>query len=85
MYVVNESRRIFMYYNYNLFMQSLDNLVKQLEQSNNESDKKILDTLKKTIDALKSVSELNQNETQAFLNLLSFSVGSSVVLTNNQQ
>ncbi len=74
-----------MYYNYNLFMQSLDNLVKQLEQSNNESDKKILDTLKKTIDALKSVSELNQNETQAFLNLLSFSVGSSVVLTNNQQ
>ncbi len=72
-----------MYYNYNLFMQSLDNLVKQLEQSNNESDKKILDTLKKTIDALKSVSELNQNETQAFLNLLSFSVGSSVVLTNN--
>lgn len=74
-----------MYYNYNLFMQSLDNLVKQLEKSNNESDKKILDTLKKTIDALKSVSELNQNETQAFLNLLSFSVGSSVVLTNNQQ
>ncbi len=73
-----------MYYNYNLFMQSLDNLVKQLEKSNNESDKKILDTLKKTIDALKSVSELNQNETQAFLNLLSFSVGSSVVLTNNQ-
>lgn len=74
-----------MYYNYNLFMQSLDNLVKQLEQSNNESDKKILDTLKKTIDALKSVSKLNQNETQAFLNLLSFSVGSSVVLTNNQK
>ena len=73
-----------MYYNYNLFMQSLNNLVKQLEQSNNQSDKKILDTLKKTIDALKSVSELNQNETQAFLNLLSFSVGSSVVLTNNQ-
>lgn len=74
-----------MYYNYNLFMQSLENIVKQLEQNNNESDKKILDTLKKTIDALKSVSELNQNETQAFLNLLSFSVGSSVVLTNNQQ
>lgn len=74
-----------MYYNYNLFMQSLDNLVKQLEKSNNESDKKILDTLKKTIDALKSVSELNQNETQAFLNLLSFSVGTSVVLTNNQK
>lgn len=74
-----------MYYNYNLFIQSLDNLVKQLEQSNNESDKKILDTLKKTMDALKSVSELSQNETQAFLNLLSFSVGSSVVLTNNQQ
>ncbi len=74
-----------MYYNYNLLMQSLDNLVKQFEQSNNESDKKILDTLKKTMDALKSVSELNQNETQAFLNLLSFSVGSSIVLTNNQQ
>lgn len=71
-----------MYYHYNLFMQSLNNLVKQLEQSNNESDKKILDTLKKTIDALKSVSELNQNETQAFLNLLSFSIGSSVILTN---
>lgn len=74
-----------MYYNYDLLMNSLDVLVKQLEQSNDESDKKILESLKKTIDAFKSVSKLNKNETQAFLNLLSFSVGSSVVLTNVQQ
>ena len=74
-----------MYCNYSLLMQNLNNIIDQLEQSNNESDKKILDTFRKTLEALKSASELNQNETQRFFNILSFSMCNAIVLTNNKQ
>ena len=73
-----------MYCNYNLFMQNLNTVIGQLEQSNNESDKKVLDTLRKTFDALKSSSELNQNEAQKFFNILSFSIGNAIILVNNK-
>ena len=74
-----------MYCNYSLLMQNLNNIINQLEQSNNESDKKILDTLRKIIDALKSASELNQNEIQAFLDILLFSMSNAIALANIKQ
>ena len=74
-----------MYCNYSLLMQNLNNIINQLEQSNNESDKKILDTFRKTLDALKSASKLNQNETPRFFNILSFYMCNAIVLTNNKQ
>lgn len=74
-----------MYCDYDLLIQSMNNYISQLEKNKNTSDKKILDALKKTMDTLKSTSELNQSERQVFLNLLWVCMCNSSALINNQR
>lgn len=59
--------------NYAIFMKNMNDFKAQLEKANNDSYKKVLKALKDFIDAVDSMNDLNPEEANEFMKIVSSS------------